>query len=261
VVFGKSAVRRTTVFGRALLAALAFWSAAASAQTVVQDIGGAQVLLSGPAAPRAIVFVFAGGDGTVAFNSAGQVTHMGLNFLIRTEPLWLAQGFAYMILASPASLMGQRHTPAYAQTIGRAVDFARGRANTPVWLIGTSMGSIAAANGAAHLPGKIAGVVLTSSVAGQNRNGETVFDSDPGAIAVPALVVANRGDTCPSAGAGFAPQILAALTRSPRKEAIYVDSRQLQSDPCEALSPHGYLGIETETVQRISDWIRAAGGR
>jgi hypothetical protein len=249
---------------RAALAAsvLALPGAPASAQAIVQDIGGTQVLFSGPANPRAIVFMFAGGDGTVAFNSAAQVTHMGANFLLRTQSLWLAQGFAYMTLASPSSLFGRRHTPAYADTIGRAIDFARSRANIPVWLIGTSMGSIAAANGAAHLPGKVAGVVLSSSVAGANRSAnETVFDSDLGAIAVPALVVANRGDTCGSAAPGFAPQILAALTRSPRKEVIYFDSRQIQSDPCEAMSPHGYLGIEADVVQRISDWIRTAGGR
>jgi hypothetical protein len=234
----------------------------AAAQAVVQDIGGAQVMLAGPANPRAIAFVFAGGDGTVAFNGTGQVTHMGGKFLLRTEPLWLAQGSAFATLASSSSLFGRRHTPAYAATIGRAIDFIRGRANVPVRLIGTSMGSIAAANGAAHLPGKVAGVVLTSSVAGPNRvSGETVFDSDLGAIAVPALVVGNRGDTCPIAGLGFAPQILAALARAPRKEVIYVESHELQSEPCEALSPHGYLGIEGDVVQRISNWSRAAGGR
>jgi pimeloyl-ACP methyl ester carboxylesterase len=230
-------------------------SAPAMAQAVVQDIGGTQVLYSGPATPRAVVFVFAGGDGTVAFNSAGQISHLNGNFLIRTEPLWLAQGFGYATLAASSSLLGQRHTPAYAATIGRAIDFIRTKTSAPIWLVGTSMGSIAAANGAAHLPGKVAGVVLTSSVAGQSRAGETVFDSDLGAIAVPALVVSNRGDTCPSAGPGFAPQILAALGRAPRKDIVYVDSNQIQSDPCEAMSPHGYLGIEADVVQRISTWI------
>jgi hypothetical protein len=34
-----------------------------------------------------------------------------------------------------------------------------------------------------------------------------------------------------------------------------------RSDPCEGMPPHGYLGIEAAVVQRISDWIRAAGGR
>jgi hypothetical protein len=229
----------------------------AAAQAVVQDIGGSQVLYAGPANPRAIVFVFAGADGTVAFNGSGQITHMGGNFLIRTEPLWLAQGFGFATLASTSSLMGQRHTPAYAAVIARAIDFIHTRANMPVWLVGTSMGSIAAANGAAHLPGRVAGVVLTSSVAAPNRAAnETVFDSDLGAITVPALVVANRSDTCPSAGPGPTTQILAALSRSPRKEAIYVDSHQQQSEPCEAMSPHEYLGIESDVVQRIATWIR-----
>jgi pimeloyl-ACP methyl ester carboxylesterase len=228
---------------------------------VVQDIGGTQLLYSGPANPRAIAFVFAGGDGTAAFNAAGQITHLRGNFLLRTQSLWLAQGLGYATLGSASSLMGQRHAPAYALTIGRAIDTIRARANAPVWLIGTSQGAIAAANGAAHLPGRVAGVVLTSSVAGRSSSGETVFDSDLGAIAVPALVVANRGDTCPSAGPGFAPQILTALARAPRKDLIYVESHQLQSEPCEAMSPHGYLGIESDVVQRIAAWISAAPGR
>ena len=249
------------------LAALAVLMAAlpAAAQAIVQDIptlgGSERVLYAGPANPRAILVMFAGSDGTVDFNSANQITHMANNFVLRTQQLWLAQGFAFATIASASSLLGRRHPPAYAEAIARAVDFARTRAAAPVWLAGTSMGSIAAANGAAHLPGRVAGVVLTSSVAAPTRAGETVFDSDLGAIAVPALVVANRGDTCPSAGAGFAPQILAALARSPRKEIIYVESHELRSDPCEALSPHGYLGIEGDVVQRIADWIRAAPGR
>jgi len=234
---------------------LLFGGLPATAQTVVQDIGGTQVLFSGPASPRAIIFAFAGGNGTVAFDSAGNITHGANGFMLRTEPLWLAQGFAFATLASSSSLLGQRHTPAYAATIGRAIDFIRTRANAPVWLVGTSYGSVAAANGAAHLGGKVAGVVLTSSVAGQTHAVETVFDSDLGAIAVPALIVANRGDTCPVAGPGFAPQILQALARSPRKDIIYVESHQIQSEPCEAMSPHGYLGIESDVVQRISAWI------
>jgi predicted alpha/beta-hydrolase family hydrolase len=238
----------------------------AAAQAVVQDIptasGGEKVLYAGPANPRAILFMFAGGDGTVSFNASNQIAHMNGNFLMRTQNLWLAQGFGYLTLGASSSLNGRRHAPAYADTIARAIDFARTRAAAPIWLVGTSMGSIAAANGAAHLPGRVAGVVLTSSVAAPNKNAnETVFDSDLAAIAVPALIVSNRGDTCPDAGPGFAPQILAALTRATKKEIIYVESHQLQSDPCEAFSPHGYLGIEADVVQRVSDWVRAAGGR
>jgi len=260
-----AALRRTAA--GAALAAIAFAgdAAPAPAQTIVQAVPAAgaseQVLLASPLRPRATLFMFAGGDGTVSFNAANQIVHMGGNFLLRTQPLWLAQGFAFATLASPSSLMGRRHTPGYADAVARAVDFVRSRVSAPVWLVGTSQGSIAAANGAAHLAGRVAGVVLTSSVAGRSASGETVFDSDLGAIAVPALVVANRGDTCPSAAPGFAPQIFAALARSPRKDIIYVESHQAQSAPCEALSPHGYLGIEGDVVRRIADWIAAAPGR
>ena len=233
------------------------------AQNFATDIplpsgGSERVLFAAPAAPRAILIMFPGGAGTVEINAGGTTTNR--NFLVRTLPLWVAQGFAVEIVGAPngAPLLGERHTPAYLGAIDRAIDFARSRANAPVWLVGTSQGSTAAANGAAHLGSKIVGVVLSSSVTRPNRSGETVFDSEPGLIAVPALVVANQGDTCRVTPPTDAPSLAAALARSPRKEVIIVASDQIQSDPCEAMSPHGYLGIEPAVVQRIGDWIRAA---
>src|SRR5258708_11007059 len=142
---------RTVVLAAFLAAMLAPCPLPAAAQAVVQDIGGERVMFAGPSNPRAIIFVFAGGDGAVAFNSAGQVTHLGANFLIRTQPLWQAQGFAYATLGSSSSLFGRRHTPAYAETLARAIGFARTRANAPVLLVGTSPGAIAAPHRAAHL--------------------------------------------------------------------------------------------------------------
>jgi pimeloyl-ACP methyl ester carboxylesterase len=254
----------------AQLAALILGQLAAptSGQNIVADIplaggGSERALLAGPTNPPAILVMLAGGDGIVEISNSGAITRLGGNFLLRTQALWLGKGWAVTVLGPPngASLLGQRHTPAYADAISRAADFARTRANAPVWLVGTSQGSTAAANGAAHLGHKVAGVVLSSSVTGQNNSGETVFDSEPGAIVVPALIVANQGDTCPSTPAADANTIAAALSRSPRKEVVYVQSDQTRSPPCEAMSPHGYFGIEAEVVQRISDWIRAASAR
>jgi pimeloyl-ACP methyl ester carboxylesterase len=237
-----------------------------SAQNFAADVplgsgGSERVLFAGAAAPHATLIMFPGGSGIVGVSADGATTN--LNFLVRTLPLWLAQGFAVEILDAPngTSLLGQRHTSGYAAAIDRAIDFARSRANAPVWLVGTSQGSTAAANGAAHLGGKIAGVVLSSSVTRQGRGGETVFDSEPSLITGPALVVANQGDTCKLTPPGDAPNLVAALARSPRKEVIVVASEQTQSDSCEAMSPHGYLGIEPAVVQRISDWIRTAATR
>ena len=84
----------------------------------------------------------------------------------------------------------------------------------------------------------------------------------PGTIAVPVLVVSNQDDTCAVSPPSDTPNILASLTRSPREKLAMVTSGQIarRSDPCEEMSPHGYFGIESAVVQRISDWIRAAGG-
>jgi len=259
---GKTVSRPILILTALIVAALWPWRTA-SAQAIATDLpldggGSERVLFAGPANPRAVLVMLPGGDGITDIGNAGVSGRGANNFVVRTLPLWLAQGFAVVILSSPngQSLMGQRHTPAYAGAIDRGVDFARSRANAPVWLVGTSQGSTAAANGAARLGGKIAGVVLTSSVTRQNRSGETVFDANPAAIAVPALVVANQGDTCPSTPPADANAILGYLGRSPRKEVILVQSSEIRSPPCEAMSPHGYLGIEGAVVQRIAAWIR-----
>lgn len=234
----------------------------ALAQAIAVDIpltsGSERALLAVPQNPRATLIMLPGGNGTVDIGPNGAIGSGGGNFLIRTLPLWLAQGFAVEILGAPqnASLMGQRHTAAYAAAIDRAIDFAQSRVNAPVWLVGTSQGAIAGVNGAAHLAGKLAGVVLTSPVSGPSASGETVFDAEPQLIAIPALVVVNAGDGCRSSPPGAAQTIASYLARSPRKDVIVVQSSEARSDPCQAMSPHGFLGIEAQVVQQIAGWIR-----
>jgi hypothetical protein len=106
------------------------------------------------------------------------------NFLLRTLPLWRAQGFAVAVLSSPngMSLLGHRHAPAYAATIGQAVDFVHSRANLPVWLVGISQGSTAAVAGGARLSGKVAGIVVISSVTDRSSSGETCSTASGGLL-------------------------------------------------------------------------------
>ncbi|HEX2150716.1 MAG TPA: alpha/beta hydrolase [Stellaceae bacterium] len=224
--------------------------------------GSERVLFIGTHPSYATVILLSGGDGVFTIDNAGNVTPGG-NFLVRTRDLWAAQHFGVVVPGPPngQSLTGRRSTPAYAGELDRVVDFARSRSNAPVWLVGTSQGSIAAVNGGAHLGAKVAGVVLTSSITRPSQVGETIFDAAPGLISVPTLVVANSADTCRSTPPEDAPSILAALVRSPRKELMMFDSREIRSDPCRARSPHGYLGIETAVVQRIADWIRSTPAR
>jgi hypothetical protein len=100
-----------------------------------------------------------------------------------------------------------------------------------------------------------------SSVTGRSGAGETLFDSEPGRVAVPVLIVANSGDTCPASPPKDAPKIGEALTQAPAKEVVYLESLVIQGQPCEAESPHSYFGIEQVTVERVAEWIGRTIGR
>ena len=167
--------------------------------------------------PRGAIVMLPGGAGDVGIDDEGGLSHDN-KFVVRTRALWLDQGFAVII---PDALEGQnmrglRSSAAYAQVVVALVDFAHAQTPGPVFLVGTSQGSIAAMNGAAYLLAPaLAGVVLTESVSRKSKSGETVFDASPGQVTVPALIVANKDSACRVAPAEDAPLIAAALTRAP----------------------------------------------
>jgi pimeloyl-ACP methyl ester carboxylesterase len=223
----------------------------------LEDGGSQRVLYAAPANPRAVLVMLPGGNGMVEIGDDGSIRRMGEGFLLRTLPLWQGRGFAVAVLSSPngMSLLGYRHTPAYAEMIGQAVDFVRSRTTVPVWLVGASQGSTAAVGAAARLGDKVAGIILISSVTGSSSSGETLFDSAPELVTVPALIVANTGDVCSASPPGDASKIAAALAHASRKEVLFMHSVAIEGQPCEAMSPHSYFGIEAATVERIAERI------
>jgi pimeloyl-ACP methyl ester carboxylesterase len=146
-----------------------------------------------------------------------------------------------------------RASAEHAQDIEAAVAFVKAKTNLPVWLVGTSNGSISAANGAVRLgPTQVAGVVLTSSVW---AGGMSLVPY--GEIAVPVLIVHNRDDHCPSAPFAGAQQAIAMLAKAPMKAFLPVSGGTSRSQPCEAMAPHGYFEIEGTVVPPIVSWIVA----
>jgi pimeloyl-ACP methyl ester carboxylesterase len=145
----------------------------------------------------------------------------------------------------------------YADLVAKLVAFAHRQVDGPVFLLGTSQGSIAAMNGAAHLrDGQIAGLVLTRSVSRLGGSHETVFDAQPDRVNVPVLVVANSDDRCRVASPLDAPKIAAALVHSPLVKILNVSGGRQSDEACGSLSPHGYDGIEQSVVNAIAHWLR-----
>lgn len=259
---------RSIVFAAALMFAPVFGAQADSVPANDGEVvnlplasGAHQRLLylapSNPAANlRGTLIMLPGGAGDVGIKRDGDLRH-DKNFLARTRALWLARNYAVVIPDARENLRGLRSAPDYAAVVAVLVDFARKRHDAPVFLIGTSQGSIAAMNGASHAQkGQVAGVVLTESVSRQGGSHETVFDAYPQNVRIPVLIVANDDDGCNVAPPQDASRIAAALTRAPDIKILHVKGGETRSHKdCGSLTPHGYFGIEAEVVGKIADWL------
>jgi pimeloyl-ACP methyl ester carboxylesterase len=220
------------------------------------------LLVRPPAAPTASVILLAGGDGVLALKPTGPTRLQG-NFVVRTRRRFAAEGLLVAVLDAPSdrsSLWNFRTTKDHAADLKAAIAALRAIAPVPVWLVGTSMGTLSAANAAARLrDGGPDGIVLTSSVSETSRmSGESVRSVALGDIRVPVLIVHHRHDTCSASPYAWAADMPGALKKAPVREVLTFDGGSPPiSDPCEAKSAHGYLGLEPEVVSAIAAWIRA----
>lgn len=217
-----------------------------------------RLLYLAPEHARGTLIMLPGGAGDLGIERDGDLRH-DKNFVVRTRDLWLARNYAVVIpyTHDHENLRGLRSSPDYAAVVAALVDFAHKRLSAPVFLLGTSQGSIAAMNGASHAQkGQLAGVVLTESVSRLGGSHETVFDADPQNVLVPVLIVANADDRCDVAPPQDAPRIAAALTHAPEVKILHVKGGETRSrKDCGSLTPHGYFGIEADVVGKVADWL------
>jgi len=219
-----------------------------------------RILFITPPKPKAVIVMLPGGSGDIGLSRGGDIRHDN-NFVVRTRQLWNARGYAVLIpdTIDGSNLRGRRSSPEYAGLVAKIIDFAHDQVAVPVFLLGTSQGSIAAMNGAAHAPpGTLAGVVLIESVSVLGGSRETVFDADPQEVRVRALVVANQDDRCDVAPPAMAAKIAAAMINSPDVKLELVSGGLSQSSrDCGSLTPHGYYGIEERVIGIIDSWIQS----
>jgi hypothetical protein len=225
--------------------------------------------------PIAIVLL-AGGGGHLDLDGSGCPRALKGNSLVRSIPHFHDLGFATALVDSPSDhtgddgLAGFRSSSQHADDLGRVIADVRNRANGLVWLIGTSRGTISAANAASRLSGPAApdGLVLTSAVMSGARGGQkpwvsqTVFDLSLEKIRMPVLVVGHASDTCARTPATLMPQI-PARTNGAREQVVTVTGgpgagpgAQPSIDACQGRSPHGFVDQEGEVAAGIARFIR-----
>ena len=183
------------------------------------------------------------------------------NFLIRSGKLWASHPFNVIMVGRPADIpdldgvvrTGEQHAQDNL-AIFRAI---KQKSVAPIWVVGTSMGTISATAAAIqdkdHL---LAGAVLTSSITSYRVPG-AVRRQDLARIQIPVLVVHHEKDACKFCTPHEAKEIAGDLKNSPMKKTVLVNGGSGPTgDPCEARHWHGYIGMEKEAVDLIAAWIR-----
>jgi len=224
------------------------------------------------AASRGSLVLLAGGEGHIKLGDDACPRALKGNSLVRSVQRFHAAGFVTALVDAPSDhhgldgLAGFRVTEAHAKDLGAVIADLRARTQLPVWVVGTSRGSISAANAAARLTGPSApdGVVLTSALMAGSPGKkpwatQSVFDLPLSSIKLPTLIMGHAQDRCLRSPPGEMNRLAQALG-STRKQVVTLSGGTVPAGPasladCEGRSPHGFEGVEAEMVEAISRFI------
>ncbi len=221
------------------------------------------LLLAPNAPPQAVAVLFPGGPGLIRLRmESGQARFSPNNFLVRSREHFVDAGLAVAILDAPSDQHAEGMPNAFRKSAAHAADVRHvmGDLKTrfpgvPVFLIGTSMGTVSAAHAGRELATEVAGVVLTASVfvssGRKSKHGDSnLSDFNLASIKTPLLIAHHRDDACSITPYGE------AWRRTGKIPIISVRGGDPPiSEPCEAQSRHGFLGKERETVDALVQWM------
>lgn len=207
-------------------------AAPALAQETVR-IGGSNAVLLRPAAPRASIILMPGGDGYIGAGPGGTITRLRNNQLVRTRAAYRARGLAVLVVDADVNLAS-------------AVDYMA-RIKRPVTVVGTSRGTLRAAEGIARGARPDALVLTSGFLTNESGGRENVANilGSPGKLPH-TLVIHHRQDGCRfTRPAGVEPFIHWAAGRA---RVVWLDGGADIGNPCKARAHHGFNGLDGKVV-------------
>lgn len=210
-------------------------------------------------APKAtkVLLMFTGGMGQ-HFSESGGVIKLSKNFLARTSAQFVKKGFTIVILGAPSDQHNTfsdkyRNSPEHLEDVDRVIHYLAAMGYKEVYLVATSRGTLSAAYLASELKNDtIKGLVLTSTLEGPKFLRWIKLENIP----YPVLLVHHKNDLCKVTSFEEAQQSAQRMKNSPKVDFVGVTGGlPPASDPCEALSNHGFFGIEDQVVDIIAKWV------
>ena len=217
-----------------------------------------------PKQQHAIAVLFPGSGGLIRLRKENdQIKFSSGNFLVRSRSEFTKRGVVTAVIDAPSDQqdgwgmsdefrLGGEH---FIDISAVVADFNRRFPGLPLFLVGTSRGSVSAAALAARFGQPLAGSVLTSSMfrqTGRNSRepGPGLSRFDFATIKIPLLFAHHVSDQC-----GVTPYGDAQRLSDKYPLISVIGGLPPKSDPCEAFSQHGYYGKESETVAEIVNWM------
>jgi hypothetical protein len=215
-----------------------------------------------PQNPQAIALLFPGGSGLIRLRlDKDQIKFGANNFLVRSRAEYIKRGVVAVIVDAPSDhqssgmsddfRMGADHFTDISAAVG---ELAKRFPGIPIFLVGTSRGSISAAALGARLGPRLAGVVLSSTLFRSSGRSDEInlglsqFDFET--VKVPLLFVHHVSDQC-----RVTPYSDAARLADKYPLISVFGGRAPESGPCDPFSAHGYFGKESETVEEMVNWM------
>ncbi len=233
-----------------------------------------------PSDPVASVILFTGGKGKIGLESfSGKPTVKSKGIFAKAREDFARNDLIVALVHAPSDqqqkfgmnkILKENNEPfrvsnKHVQDIKAISSYLKNEANIPIWLVGHSMGTFSASNGAIHIKDGVDGLVLLSSVTRKPPKWKT-FKAYPNGIltmgfdkiTVPTLIAFHKDDKCPGSPAMDAPEIKKALVNSPAVEVVYFSGgKKPGPEPCHWKATHGFYGIENQVVSAIVDFIKS----
>ncbi len=222
----------------------------------VQGVTQGFILIT-PEKPLANLILFAGGHGRLRLSGGSNMAWGSHNFLVRTRGKFVDMGFQVAVIDAPYDKFGymsiNRMSEDHRTNVRAVADYMKSKADLPVWLVGTSRGTVSVANIAINDPDPYAGAVFTSSL-------DDIAFQDLSKIALPTLVVHHRKDGCHFCSPSMAEEVYTKLTKASSRELRWIEGGRSTGDVCGPLSYHGFLSREQKVVDAITEFILARPG-
>jgi hypothetical protein len=208
---------------------------------------------------EAAAVLFTGGGGTINLRMEGGRPKFGAgNFLVRARGEFIRNGVLPVILDAPSDHAREmpdhfRAGEAHRQDVRAVLAEVRKRyPGLPLYLVGTSRGTVSVAYLAAALGDEVAGAVQTSTLffGGGPARAAILSSFNWSSIKVPLLFVHHADDSC------VATPYLEARRLEPRYPLVTVHGGKPPESPaCEPQAQHGFYGKDAATVDAIAAWM------